>query len=56
MNEAAPTKDTDLFDPSAGLVGCVNSDCLNLRILDNHVSGTSYAGFVVPGHDCGDSA
>jgi hypothetical protein len=28
---------------------------MNLRILDNHVSGTGYAGYVIPGHDCGES-
>ena len=39
----------------AGIVGCIKSDCNNLRVIRNEISGVSYAGFITAGHECGES-
>ena len=39
----------------AGIVGCINSDCNNLRVLNNVISSVSYAGYITAGHECGES-
>ena len=39
----------------AGIVGCIKSDCTNLRVQRNVISGVSYAGFITAGHECGES-
>lgn len=45
-----------LLDKRAGLMVCQwdSADvCYDMKIHDNTVAGAPYAGFVVPGHDCG---
>lgn len=40
----------------AGLVGCIQSSCQQLSITGNTVAGVSYAGFIAPTHECGQSS
>ena len=39
----------------AGILGCIESDCTGVSIINNFVSGVSYAGYIAVGHECGAS-
>jgi hypothetical protein len=60
-NRISVVQDRFLNEPAssqtqpAGIVGCINSDCKNLRLLRNTVSSVSYAGFIASAHECGES-
>lgn len=46
-------------DRRAGITVCAlleNDKCKDLKITNNIVAGAGYGGFVVPAHDCGDTA
>jgi len=45
-----------LLDKKAGLSVCEyrGTSCSDLQITNNLIAGTAYAGFIVPGHRCGD--
>ena len=48
----------ELVDLRGGLVACQYLEmqkCYDLSITNNIVAGITYAGFIVPGHTCGDS-
>ena len=47
----APTSEVQ----PAGLLSCINSDCSQITVINNVVSGVSNAGFISPGHECGAS-
>ena len=45
-----------IIDKKAGLAVCSLREtiCSDLSIVNNLIAGTAYAGFIVPGHNCGD--
>ena len=50
---------TMLVDIEAGFAICSkkeNDRCSDISVVNNIAAGAAYAGFVVPAHDCGDTA
>ena len=58
ITEREVEADLPILEPRAGISACADGEgliCSNLKIVNNIVAGAPYGGFVVPGHDCGDS-
>lgn len=44
------------FEPTGGILSCaeIGEICTDIKILNNVVSGCSFTGYAVTGHNCGD--